>query len=71
MKNTKVITKMQSKKAIKTYGFIVCAIMLSKLLGLVRDALMANFYGTGIEAAAFSAARKAFASRMTVVRIGV
>ncbi|MBQ4249021.1 MAG: murein biosynthesis integral membrane protein MurJ [Clostridia bacterium] len=49
---------MQSKTAIKTYGFIVFAIMASKLLGLVRDALMANFYGTGMEAAAFSAASR-------------
>ncbi|MBQ3379461.1 MAG: murein biosynthesis integral membrane protein MurJ [Clostridia bacterium] len=49
---------MQSKTAIKTYGFIVFAILASKLLGLVRDSLMAYFYGTGMEAAAFSAASR-------------
>ncbi|MBR2742652.1 MAG: murein biosynthesis integral membrane protein MurJ [Clostridia bacterium] len=49
---------MQSKTAIKTYGFIVFAILASKLLGLVRDSLMAYYYGTGIEAAAFSAASR-------------
>lgn len=40
-------------KAIKTVSFIVVATLLSKVLGLLRDVFIANFYGTSVEATAF------------------
>jgi len=43
-------------KAIKTVSFIVVATMLSKVLGLLRDVFIANYYGTSIEATAFLSA---------------
>lgn len=47
---------MDKKSGVKTYSFIVLAILFSKVLGMVRDMLLANFYGTGLEAQAFSVA---------------
>ena len=43
-------------KAIKTVSFILAATMLSKVMGFVRDILIASRYGTGIEADAFNKA---------------
>ncbi len=40
-------------KAIKTVSFIVVATFLSKVLGLLRDVFIANYYGTSTEATAF------------------
>ena len=40
-------------KAVKTVSFIVVATFLSKLMGLFRDILVANYYGTGILGTAF------------------
>jgi putative peptidoglycan lipid II flippase len=47
---------MERAKTYKTYVFIVFASLFSKVLGLFRDMLLANFYGTGPEAAAFTTA---------------
>ncbi|MGI6031054.1 MAG: murein biosynthesis integral membrane protein MurJ [Eubacteriales bacterium] len=49
---------MQKASNIKTYSFIVLAILLSKVLGLARDMLLASHYGTGVEAQAFAAASR-------------
>lgn len=49
---------MDKKTSIKTYSFMVLAILLSKVLGLARDMLLAHVYGTGMEAQAFAAASK-------------
>ena len=43
---------------LRTYGFVAAAIVLSKLLGLGRDVLLAYFYGTSYEAAAFTVAAR-------------
>ena len=40
-------------KAVKTVSFIVVATFLSKLMGLFRDILVANYYGTGVLGTAF------------------
>jgi len=45
-----------NKKAVKTIGLIMFIILISKLLGLVREMFLAGYYGAGIEAAAFSTA---------------
>ncbi len=50
--------KMKKDKSVATYIFIVVAILLTKGLGLVRDMLLANFYGVSAASAAFSAASK-------------
>ncbi len=42
----------------KSLIFIIFATLLGKVLGLLRDILLANFYGTGILATAFVAASK-------------
>ena len=44
--------------AIKTYGFIIACIFLSKLLGLGREVCLAAFYGTTDMAAAFTTASR-------------
>lgn len=45
-----------NKKAVKTIGLIMFIILISKLLGLVREMFLAGYYGASIEAAAFTTA---------------
>ncbi len=47
-----------SKKMLKTAGFMAVATFLAKVLGLVRDMLIAAFFGTGIEADAYMTATR-------------
>lgn len=47
-----------SKKMLKTAGFIAIATFLTKVLGLARDMLIAAFFGTGIEADAYMTATR-------------
>ena len=44
---------MKEKGLLKTAFFMAFAVFLSKLCGLLRDVLLANNYGTTIEAIAF------------------
>lgn len=46
------------KNIIKTFAFMFSAIFLAKVLGLVRNIVFANFYGTGFEATAFFTASR-------------
>ena len=46
------------QQATKTVLIMVLAMILSKVLGLVRSMLMASHYGAGIASDAFSAASK-------------
>jgi len=48
----------ESKKMLKTAGFMAIATFLAKALGLVRDMLIAAFFGTGMEADAYLTATK-------------
>lgn len=48
--------KLDKKSNIKTYSFILLAILFSKALGLVRSRCLAVFYSRGIEADAFTIA---------------
>lgn len=45
-----------NKKAVKTIGLIMFIILISKLLGLVREIFLAGYYGASTEAAAFTTA---------------
>lgn len=47
-----------SKKILKTAGFMAIATFLTKVLGLLRDMLIAAFFGTGIEADAYMTATR-------------
>ena len=47
-----------SKKMLKTAGFMAVATFLAKALGLLRDMLIAAFFGTGIEADAYLTATR-------------
>ena len=47
---------MKKRGAMGTYIVMVVAVVLSKLLGMVRNMLLARFYGTGALADAFTAA---------------
>ena len=47
-----------SKKMLKTAGFMAIATFLAKVLGLARDMLIAAFFGTGIEADAYMTATR-------------
>ena len=47
-----------SKKILKTAGFMAIATFLTKALGLLRDMLIAAFFGTGIEADAYMTATR-------------
>lgn len=47
-----------SKKMLKTAGFMAVATFMAKALGLARDMLIAAFFGTGIEADAFMTATR-------------
>ena len=49
---------MENKKNVLTYGFIVICVGLSKCLALVREMMLAHFYGTTYAATAFAAASK-------------
>lgn len=46
------------KNIIKTFTFMFSAMFLAKILGLVRNIVFANFYGTGFEATAFFTASR-------------
>lgn len=46
------------KGIIKTFAFMFSAIFLAKVLGLIRNIVFANFYGTGFEATAFFTASR-------------
>lgn len=46
------------KNIIKTFSFMFIAMFLAKILGLVRNMVFANFYGTGFEATAFFTASR-------------
>lgn len=45
----------KTNKKLYTYIILVMAVLLTKVLGLVRGILLSSFYGTGIEASAFTA----------------
>lgn len=47
-----------SKKMLKTAGFMALATFLAKALGLVRDMMVAAFFGTGMEADAYMTATR-------------
>jgi len=47
-----------SKKMLKTAGFMAIATFMAKALGLARDMLIAAFFGTGIEAEAYLTATR-------------
>lgn len=49
---------MKQQKVLKTAGLMACATLLAKVLGLVRDSLIAAYFSTGIEADAFLTASK-------------
>ena len=46
------------KSIIKTFTFMFSAMFLAKILGLIRNVVFANFYGTGFEATAFFTASR-------------
>lgn len=46
------------KNVIKTFAFMFSAMFLAKVLGLIRNIVFANFYGTGFEATAFFTASR-------------
>lgn len=48
----------ESKAILKTAGFMAVATFLAKVCGLVRDMLIAAFFGTGMEADAYLTATK-------------
>lgn len=46
------------KNIIKTFSSVFIITLIAKVLGLLRDIVFANFYGTGVEATAYFAAIK-------------
>ena len=50
--------KNKSSRAVRTVFIMMAATVLSKLLGLLRSSLLGSHYGTGTEAAAFTAAQR-------------
>ena len=46
------------KGIIKTFSFMFSAMFLAKILGLIRNVVFANFYGTGMDATAFLTASR-------------
>lgn len=60
-----------SKKMLKTAGFMAVATFLAKALGLVRDMLIAAFFGTGIEADAYMTATRLPTTLFDIVIGGV
>lgn len=59
------------KRMLLTAGFMAFATFAAKALGLIRDALMGAYFGTGIEADAFMAASKLPTTLFDVVIGGV
>lgn len=59
------------KGLLKTAVFMAGATLLSKVLGLIRDALIAAFFGTGMAADAFMTASKAPTTLFDIVIGGV
>lgn len=49
---------MKKNNIIKTFSTVFLITLASKILGLLRDIVFANFYGTGYEASAFFTALK-------------
>ncbi|MBR6708336.1 MAG: murein biosynthesis integral membrane protein MurJ, partial [Clostridia bacterium] len=49
---------MQAKKIVRTVGIMVVAVLASKLLGMLRDILIASAYGTSAEAIAYETASR-------------
>lgn len=60
-----------SKKMLKTAGFMAVATFLAKVLGLLRDMLIAAFFGTGIEADAYMMATRLPTTLFDIVLGGV
>ncbi len=60
-----------SRKMLKTAGFMAAATFLAKVCGLIRDMLIAAFFGTGIEADAYMAATKLPTTLFDIVIGGV
>lgn len=60
-----------SKKMLRTAGFMAIATFLAKALGLARDMLIAAFFGTGIEADAYMTATRLPTTLFDIVIGGV
>lgn len=60
-----------SKKMLKTAGFMAIATFMAKVLGLARDILIAAFFGTGIEAEAYMTATRLPTTLFDIVIGGV
>lgn len=60
-----------SKKMLKTAGFMAIATFMAKALGLLRDMLIATFFGTGIEADAYMMATRLPTTLFDIVLGGV
>lgn len=60
-----------SKKMLKTAGFMAIATFMAKALGLLRDMLIAAFFGTGIEADAYMTATRLPTTLFDIVIGGV
>ncbi len=60
-----------SKKMLKTAGFMAIATFLAKIMGLARDMLIAAFFGTGIEADAYMTATRLPTTLFDIVIGGV
>lgn len=61
----------QSKKMLKTAGFMAAATFLAKVCGLIRDSLIAAFFGTGSAADAYMTATKLPTTLFDIVIGGV
>ena len=46
------------KNIVKTFTFMFSAMFLAKVLGLIRNIVFANFYGTGLISTAFFTASR-------------
>ena len=60
-----------TKKMLKTAGFMAAATFLAKVCGLIRDMLIAAFFGTGIEADAYMTATRLPTTLFDIVIGGV
>ena len=57
--NDRVCNRLENtKKVLKTAGFMVAATLLAKVLGMLRDVLVASNYGTQVSAVAFYTASR-------------
>ncbi len=61
----------ESKKMLKTAGFMAAATFLAKVCGLLRDSLIAAFFGTGTAADAYMTATKLPTTLFDIVIGGV